>query len=77
MLPGLVGTPGERTLALEGKMPDEFNLPHSFATRLLSDGYDIRTVQELLGHTDVRTKMVYAHVLNRGGRVVRSPADAL
>lgn len=59
------------------KRVTSYTFRHSFATHLLADGYDIPTVQELLGHQDVRTTMIYTHVLNRGGRGVRSPADGL
>jgi len=62
-----------------GHAPEAIRKPflHSFSTHLLEGGYDIRTIQELLGHEDVSTRMTYTQVLNRGGQGVRSPADSL
>ena len=62
--------------SLKAPLHDHLDL-HAFATHLLEGGYDIRTVQELLGHNDVKTTMIYTHVLNRGPAGVRSPVDGL
>jgi site-specific recombinase XerD len=67
---------GARKLVLT-QLANRHTLGDSFVTHLLEDGYDIRTIQELLGHRDVKTTMMYAHVLNRGGQGVYSPMDLL
>ena len=77
--PDTLGRAVKRAVARAGiiKPVSCHTLRHSFATHLLERGYDIRTVQELLGHSDVSTTMIYTHVMNKGARGVKSPLDRL
>ena len=77
LVPGQLAKPAAKLASGLAKRATSHTFRHSFATHLLEDGYDIRTVQELLGHSSVGTTMIYTHALNRGGRGVQSPADRL